>query len=93
MRAEVLSAVSDGMASGVVLLMIIDVLLGVGAQAGGVAASILLNPHILLLYMPDPELLPSAALERPFTVSPSGSGRRLGKVYFAADMYLVAMCK
>lgn len=38
MRAEVLSAVSDGMASAVVLLMIIDVLLGVGAQAGGVAA-------------------------------------------------------
>lgn len=38
MRAEVLSAVSDGMVRTVVLIIIIEVLLDVGPQAGGITA-------------------------------------------------------
>lgn len=83
------------MASTVVLIIIIrQVLLDVGTQAGGITACarVYFCTRESCLSYAGPELLPSVALERPFTISPSGSGRHLGKTCLAVEVYSVAMC-
>lgn len=54
--------------------------------------SILLHQCILPAIYAGPELLPSVALERRFTISPSRSGRRLGKTCLVAEMCWVPIC-